>query len=307
MSHYVTSKKSIAAFKIFSTHIRTSTTMRIRVLVALLLLLAILLFIRLGARFVGTWPFLDQPYDALPPLVRVFGDASLPAVVLMTGFESYNSLYTDLVIELLQTTRHRVIVYSAPSAQHSKQQPVIHHHDSFDILAGEALKGIQTVLRPQERFTLVGVSFGSLLAQHIAFQSDRVRSLVLVSTMARVVPTVWETELKIDALVLSLDILSRLAPITTQRYFASFLVPYVFAASDPRWQHDVFVREFADLHLPTLLLRMGLVRTADTRPRLVMLPASLPVTIVNGVDAGAVAAAESVEVCQIYTLMIAFT
>jgi pimeloyl-[acyl-carrier protein] methyl ester esterase len=101
-----------------------------------------------------------------------------PPLVLLHGFAMHGGLFAPIVHALAQ--RHRVYVVDLPGHGYSEGVEAT----TLDEIAGQVLASLDLDAPP----TILGWSFGGLIAQHIAIaHPSLVRALVLVSTSPRFV------------------------------------------------------------------------------------------------------------------------
>ena len=145
-----------------------------------------------------------------PPTLHVESAGAGPPLVLLHGFAMHGGLFAPIVDALAQ--RHRVHVVDLPGHGHSQSM----HADTLASMAGSVLSSLALA----EPATILGWSFGGLVAQHVArSRPDAVAALVLVCTSPRFVAAEdWPHATSADTLARFADELRVSYRLTLQRF-----------------------------------------------------------------------------------------
>jgi pimeloyl-ACP methyl ester carboxylesterase len=204
------------------------------------------------------------------PRYRTHGDRAKPPLVVIPGLDGCTTFFQGVVPELVRDLF--VVVYDLP----------LYHGQNytFSYLAADVAAALDEL--DIERASIVGESFGGVVAQHLALEhSERVEALVLLSSLAKteLTPVV---KFKLHCLLPLVELLGRAFPGLAQTIFAKVHASDVVEASEPSWARSLFVKEASWAHHASAMQRIKIVARLDIEDRVPSI--TQPVLLVRGAD-----------------------
>ncbi len=152
----------------------------------------------------------------------------------LSGLDGVTSFFTDVIPEL--SVNFNVVLYYLPL----KKDSMLESDYTFEFIANDLIAVLDELQLSE--VSLVGESFGGIVAQHAAFMfPSRVRKLVVLSSLAKTeLPP--EIEWKVQYLLPILRTVGGLLPALGQRAFALIHAEDVVEATEPTFVRDLFIR-----------------------------------------------------------------
>jgi len=191
-------------------------------------------------------------------------------LVIIPGLDGCTVFFQGVVPELARD--FFVVVYDLPLYNGQNY--------TFSYLATDVVAALDEL--NIERASIVGESFGGVVAQHVALEhSERVDALVLLSSLAKteLTPVV---KFKLNVLLPLVELLGRAFPGRAQTVFAKVHASDVVESSEPAWVRSLFVKEASWAHHASVMQRIKLVAALDIEDHVPRIAA--PVLLVRGAD-----------------------
>ena len=204
------------------------------------------------------------------PRYSTYGDRAKPPLVIIPGLDGCTVFFQGVVPELVRD--FFVVVYDLP----------LYHGQNytFSYLATDVVAALDEL--DIERASIVGESFGGVVAQHVALEhSERVEALVLLSSLAKTELTAI-VKFKLHILLPLVELLGRAFPGVAQTIFAKVHASDVVEASEPAWVRSLFVKEASWAHHASVMQRIKIVASLDIEDRVPRIAA--PVLLIRGAD-----------------------
>ena len=204
------------------------------------------------------------------PRYNAYGDRAKPPLVVIPGLDGCTVFFQGVVPELVRD--FFVVVYDLP----------LYHGQNytFSYLAADVAAALDELAI--ERASIIGESFGGVVAQHVALEhSERVEALVLLSSLAKTELTAI-VKFKLHVLLPLVEFLGRAFPGIAQTIFAKVHASDVVEASEPAWARSLFVKEASWAHHASVMQRIKIVAGLDIEDRVPSITA--PVLLIRGAD-----------------------
>ena len=204
------------------------------------------------------------------PRYSTYGDRAKPPLVVIPGLDGCTVFFQGVVPELVRD--FFVVVYDLP----------LYHGQNytFSYLAADVAAALDELAI--DRASIVGESFGGVVAQHVALEhSERVEALVLLSSLAKTELTAV-VKFKLHVLLPVVELLGRAFPGVAQTIFAKVHASDVVEASEPAWARSLFVKEASWAHHASVMQRIKIVAGLDIEDRVPSM--TQPVLLVRGAD-----------------------
>ena len=157
------------------------------------------------------------------PRYRTYGDRAKPPLVIIPGLDGCTVFFSGVIPELVRD--FFVVVYDLPLYNGQNY--------TFSYLAADVAAALDEL--DIERASIVGESFGGVVAQHVALEhSERVEALVLLSSLAKTELTAV-VKFKLHCLLPLVEFLGRAFPGIAQTIFAKVHASDVVEASEPAY------------------------------------------------------------------------
>lgn len=217
---------------------------------------------------------LENYSDILESRYTVYGESlNKPAVVLIPGLDGATAFFSDISPEL--TPDFQVVVFNLPLHPRNATESY-----SFGSINNE-LQQVLNELNLKD-VTLVGESFGGIVAQHFALDHpDKVNKMVLLSSLAKTeLPP--EIQFKLDYLIPVIATFGSYFPHFAQLLFAQIHVDDVVEPFEARSVRQLFLKEASFAHFFSVLARIKLAATLDIAARVPRI--QTPTLVVYGED-----------------------
>ena len=186
---------------------------------------------------------------------KTYGDPARDTIVLVPGLDGVTAFFTDIVPEL--TMNHHVVVYNLPLCSRGCNESEY----TFQFIAND-LKDVVDELK-LEKVTIVGESFGGIIAQHFALQySERLDKLVLLSSLAKTILPA-EIQWKLDNLMPIISTFGYYYPNFAQFLFAQIHVDDVVEPFESNEVRQLFIKEASFAHFYSVLARIKITSKLD--------------------------------------------
>ena len=197
--------------------------------------------------------------------------------MIIPGLDGITSFFQDIIPEL--TVNHHVLLFHLPW----KNAAIEAQEYSFDMIASHLHKVIASELPSDAQVSLVGESFGGVVAQTYTLQHpEKVSKLVLLSSLAKTELT-DEVLFKLKYVLPPVEFLGTyLHPFLAQALFAVVHSFDVIEPSEPFWARLFFIREAMFAHFPSVAARVAIVSHVDIREKVRHI--QQPTLIVYGED-----------------------
>ena len=238
---------------------------RMRTAAALVAVLAVISYLDHAQqdRTHGAWLVGEGHYST-------YGDRGKPPLVIIPGLDGCTVFFAHVLLELVRD--FFVVVYDLPL--YSGQ------NYTFSYIAEDVVSALDA--EDIERASIVGESFGGVVAQHVALEhSERVEALVLLSSLAKteLTPVV---RFKLRFMLPVVELLGRAFPGIAQTIFAKVHASDVVESSEPAWVRSLFVKEASWAHHASVMQRIKIVAALDIEDRVPSI--TQPVLLVRGAD-----------------------
>jgi pimeloyl-ACP methyl ester carboxylesterase len=202
------------------------------------------------------------------------GDVTKETVVLIPGLDGVTAFFADIVPEL--TPQFHVVVYNLPLCARGCDESAY----TFEYLASDLHSVIDEL--NLDRFTLVGESFGGVVAQHYAHKhSDKLKRLVLLSSLARTLLPA-DIKWKLDYLLPVIGTVGYYYPHFAQFLFAQIHVDDVVEPGEGAEVRQLFIKEASFAHFYSVLARTKIVAKLDILDKLRTI--TTPTLVIQGED-----------------------
>lgn len=213
--------------------------------------------------------------DVLDYKSKDYGSTDGQAVILIPGLDGATAFFTDIAPELTAKGLHIVLFHLPLFSNEMKAEEY-----TFSYIANQ-LREVLDELGLQQA-TLVGESFGGIVAQHFALEyPDRVSKMVLLSSLAKTeLPP--EVQWKLDYLMPIITSFGQAFPHFAQFLFAQIHVDDVVEPFEPRFVRQLFIKEASFAHFHSVMARIRLASTLDITHRVPSI--QTPTLVVYGQD-----------------------
>jgi pimeloyl-ACP methyl ester carboxylesterase len=221
-----------------------------------------------------SWYQVSTYNNKLAVRYKSYGDATKETIVLVPGLDGATAFFADIVPEL--TPQYHVVVYNLPLCARGCDESAY----TFEYLASD-LHSVISELK-LDQITLVGESFGGIIAQHYAHQhSDKLKRMVLMSSLARTLLPA-DIKWKLDNLMPIIGTLGHYFPHFAQFLFAQIHVDDVIEPGESAEVRQLFIKEASFAHFYSVLARIKITAKLDILDLLRTI--TTPTLVIHGED-----------------------